>query len=63
MSLSTSRPVQQKRRSFTHGPSILSEAGIPCTRENWRGRIRACRAIGAALPADEVECFDREYDL
>jgi 2-polyprenyl-3-methyl-5-hydroxy-6-metoxy-1,4-benzoquinol methylase len=27
------------------------------------GRIRACRAIGAALPPDEVERFDQELDV
>lgn len=34
---------------------------IPFTRESWRGRIRACRGIGAALSTDEVERFDREH--
>ena len=32
------------------------------TRESWRGRIRASKWIGAALPADRVEAFDRELD-
>ena len=31
------------------------EEGIPFTRESWRGRIRASRAIGATLRAEEVE--------
>jgi SAM-dependent methyltransferase len=34
---------------------------IPFTRETWRGRIRACRAIGAQLPSSEVEKFDTEH--
>jgi cyclopropane fatty-acyl-phospholipid synthase-like methyltransferase len=38
------------------------EEAIPFTRESWRGRIRACRGIGAALAAEEVERFDREHD-
>lgn len=38
------------------------EEGIPFTRESWRGRIRACRGIGAALHAKEVERFDQEHD-
>jgi SAM-dependent methyltransferase len=38
------------------------EEGIPFTRESWRGRICARRGIGAALPVDEVERFDREHD-
>lgn len=31
------------------------------TRESWRGRVRACRAIGASLPRDRVEAFDRAF--
>jgi hypothetical protein len=38
------------------------EEGIPFTRESWRGRIRACRGIGATLSADEVARFDREHE-
>lgn len=34
---------------------------INFTRESWRGRIRACRGIGAALPEDKVENFDKEH--
>jgi SAM-dependent methyltransferase len=35
---------------------------IPFTRESWRGRIRACRGVGASLPDDHVERLDREHD-
>ena len=34
---------------------------IPMTRESWRGRMRACRGIGASLTAAEVEAFDRAH--
>ena len=34
---------------------------IPFTREGWRGRIRACRGIGASLDPEEVEYFDRAH--
>ncbi len=36
---------------------------IPFTREEWRGRIRASRGIGASLLKEEVEAFDREHDF
>jgi SAM-dependent methyltransferase len=36
-------------------------APVPFTRETWRGRIRACRGIGASLAAEEVERFDAEH--
>ncbi|GEM_PF-27455 len=35
---------------------------LPFTRETWRGRIRACRAIGATLEPDRVRLFDAELD-
>jgi cyclopropane fatty-acyl-phospholipid synthase-like methyltransferase len=32
------------------------------TNASWRGRLRASKWIGAALPSDRVEAFDRELD-
>jgi len=37
------------------------DESIPFTIESWRGRIRACRAIGAALSDQEVKKFDEEH--
>lgn len=34
---------------------------VPFTHESWRGRIRACRGVGAALNEAEVEKFDAEH--
>ena len=34
---------------------------IPFTRESWRGRMRACRGVGAALNAEAVQAFDEEH--
>jgi SAM-dependent methyltransferase len=34
---------------------------IPFTRESWRGRMRACRGVGATLPAERVREFDRRH--
>jgi SAM-dependent methyltransferase len=31
------------------------------TRESWRGRIRACRGVGASLSGDRVEAFDKDH--
>jgi SAM-dependent methyltransferase len=33
---------------------------LPFTAESWRGRIRASKWIGAALPPDRVEAFDHD---
>lgn len=38
------------------------DEAISFTRETWRGRIRACRGVGAALSSVEVENFDRAHD-
>lgn len=32
------------------------------TRQSWRGRIRACRGIGAALSDEEVKNFDADHE-
>ena len=34
---------------------------IPFTHESWRGRIRACRGVGASLSPDEVAAFDAAH--
>lgn len=38
------------------------QACLPFSRESWRGRIRACRWIGAALSPEQTEAFDREHE-
>jgi SAM-dependent methyltransferase len=38
------------------------DEAIPFTRDSWRGRMRACRGVGASLPPEDVERFDREHD-
>jgi hypothetical protein len=34
---------------------------LPFTRDSWRGRIRACRAIGDSLDEADVTSFDQEH--
>jgi SAM-dependent methyltransferase len=40
---------------------FVYEEPIPFTRESWRGRIRACRGVGASLREEQVAAFDREH--
>lgn len=35
---------------------------IPFDKDSWRGRIRACRGVGAALSPEEVSRFDQEHE-
>jgi len=39
------------------------DEAVPFTRASWRGRLRACRGIGATLERDQVEAFDREHQV
>lgn len=50
-------------RDFDLVNSFVFDAEIPFTREQWRGRLRACRGVGAALTREQVEAFDREHAL
>jgi len=45
---------------FTLAGMFWYDERLPFTRESWRGRIRACRGIGATLAPEGVEAFDRE---
>ncbi len=38
------------------------DENIPFDIDSWRGRIRACRAIGAALSEKEIKSFDEEHE-
>ena len=41
-------------------PAMLwLDADVPFTHASWRGRMRACRGVGATLAPAEVEAFDR----
>jgi SAM-dependent methyltransferase len=37
------------------------DEAVPFTRESWRGRMRACRGVGATLSPAEVAAFDAEH--
>jgi SAM-dependent methyltransferase len=49
-------------RDFDLAAMFWYDEDIPFTREAWRGRMRACRGVGASLPPEQVERFDREHD-
>jgi len=34
------------------------DVDVPFSRTGWRGRMRACRGVGAALAPAEVAAFD-----
>ena len=40
---------------------FVSDMPLPFTHESWRGRIRACRGVAAALSPDEVAAFDAAH--
>lgn len=50
------------REAFTLRSVISYDESLPFTRETWRGRIRACRGVGAALPQEGTAAFDAEHE-
>lgn len=54
------RPGWADLATFSLVAMFRYDEAIPFTRETWRGRMRACRGVGAALAPEEVEAFDRE---
>ena len=50
------------KNDFRVSAMFFYDEPVEFTRESWRGRIRACRGIGATLPPEEVERFDRHHD-
>ncbi len=45
---------------FVNLQSFSYTEAVPFTHEGWRGRIRACNGVGAALAPSRVEAFDRD---
>jgi hypothetical protein len=41
---------------------ICYDEAIWFTREEWRGRMRALRGVGATLRPEQIEAFDRDHD-
>jgi SAM-dependent methyltransferase len=41
---------------------FVYDAPVAFTRETWRGRMRACRGVGAGLATDDVAAFDAAHD-
>lgn len=37
------------------------DAQLRFTREEWNGRMRACRGVGASLPPEQVDAFSRAH--
>ena len=40
---------------------FVYDVRLPFTRASWRGRLRACRGVGARLDDEAVARFDREH--
>ena len=45
---------------FENIETFTFDIKVPYTHEGWRGRIRASAGVGASLPKEKVEEFDRE---
>lgn len=49
------------RQDFYLKGFFYFDVPVPFTQESWRGRIRACRGVAAALNPAETEQFDKEH--
>ncbi|HEX3037444.1 MAG TPA: class I SAM-dependent methyltransferase [Oscillospiraceae bacterium] len=52
---------QWSKELFDVEYNLAFDMNVPFTRESWNGRIRACRGIGASLPQEQIEAFNREH--
>lgn len=52
---------QWAQKDFNLKSGFVYDEPIPFTWESWRGRIRACRGVGAALDEKAVDKFDNEH--
>ena len=41
---------------------LVFDVALPFTRASWRGRLRACRGVGASLEPNAVRAFDRDHE-
>ncbi len=41
--------------------SEIYDINVPFTRQNWHGRMKACRGIGASLSEDKIEEWEKEH--
>lgn len=49
------------RSNFEVQAKIHFDTPVRFTRESWAGRIRSCRGVGASLPEDQIQAFDKEH--
>jgi len=56
----TSAEPEWSRAGFRLKTYHQYSAQLPFTRSSWRGRMRATKFIGAALPQEQVDAFDGE---
>lgn len=41
--------------------TITLDLDVHFTRENWNGRMKACRGIGASLAEGEIAAWEQEH--
>lgn len=49
------------KEHFNKVNGFVFDVRLPFTREQWRGRIRACRGVGATMSDEEVAAFDKAH--
>lgn len=60
----TKHPIEIPDCAFKYFYTVYSEEYdlfIPFTKNNWHGRIKACRGVGASLTEKQIESWEKEH--
>ena len=58
------KPIEIPEEVFKYFEMVEHEefdVSVPFTRENWHGRMKACRGVGASLSDKELANWEREH--
>ena len=54
-------PPAQAEQYFETAEQTMFDLPVHFTRENWHGRMRACRGVGASLEPAQLKAWDAEH--
>ena len=54
-------PPEQALQYFDITEQTMFDLPVHFTRENWHGRMRACRGVGASLNAEQLAAWDSDH--
>lgn len=55
------QPPEEIAELFDITEQTMFDLPVHFTRENWHGRMRACRGVGASLDAQQIRAWDADH--